>query len=91
MPDANVPIQPATVQVAAASVPIKVESTVDITGLTVLVQAVCLVDEFGRPLLPMSEATGALLLEAIKELSTVLITQGQGALLPSTRGLNDRI
>lgn len=87
MSDANINVQPASTAPAPASVQIKVFSAVDVIGNPVLVQAVALVDENGKPLQLMTEQTGLALVDAIQQLHSVLTLNGNGGLLPSGRGI----
>ena len=68
------------VTIAAASAPaavgyqpnIKTFTNKDANGLLVEVQAVCMTDEFGRTVGPMSEATGREILEQLRLLNALL-------------------
>lgn len=80
--DANIPVQPAAPVAQGPVLPVKTFAVTDINGVVVYVQAVCLVDELGRPVTPMSEATGQALLAAVKALHTTL-AQNVGDIPPA--------
>lgn len=87
MPETAIAVQPASSPAGASTASVKVFSTIDEGGRPVLVQAMCLVDENGKPYKPMSEETGQNLLMAIKALHAC-IANFNGDLLPSTSGLS---
>lgn len=87
MVDTVIAVQPAAAVTTAPIASVKVFSSVDANGATVLTQAMALVDEFGRTYQPMTEATGQDLVQAIKALHAHL-ANFNGDLMPSTRGLS---
>ena len=87
MADDKISVQPASPAPAAPPVGVKVLTVPSGDGVSqVVIQAVCLLNEFGRPVTPMSEATGQDLLAAIKALTAALTANAEG-LTPSTSGL----
>jgi hypothetical protein len=77
--DAVVIAPPAPVT-AAPAVPtlIKTFSATDAQGRTVEVQAVCLTDEYGRTVGPMSEQTGREIVEQLRILNALLAATQEG-------------
>ena len=85
MADSSLPVQPASPAPVSAPAQVKVFTLPGPGGTTVLAQAVAIVDDQGRLVAPLTESTGQALLEAIVNLTQVLVDQGQGALMPSSR------
>ena len=85
MADTEVPVAPP----GAPSTPfqIKFASATDANGVVTQIQCVTLVDELGRPVYPMTEATGQALLQAIRELTNAVAAGNSDTLIPSTPGL----
>lgn len=86
MADEIIAVAPSASAPTVAPVAIKMESAPDQNGRSVLIQAVCVVDEMGRPVQPMTQELGIDLLSAIKELHACL-ANSTGDLAPSTRGI----
>lgn len=87
MADQVVPVTPATQAPAATPVPLRMANSPNDSGVSVVTQAVYLVNDQGRVMTPMTEETGQDILAAIKELHTCL-ARFTGDLAPSTRGIS---
>jgi hypothetical protein len=95
MPDSNIPIQP-IVPPSAPGTPqpptpppfkIMTFTASDPAGNAVQIQAVSIVDEFGRPITPLTEATGNRIIHALSVIQK-LLAEADGGLTPDDDSLS---
>ena len=82
MAETSIPVQPAAAQgaVPPPPLPLKMVQASDSSGTEI--QAVCLFDDQGRAMYPMTEATGQRIVQLLSQLVS-MTAQYNGALLPS--------
>ncbi len=86
MAEISIPVQPAGSAVPGAIPPpplqLKMFSAVDSSGNAVLIQGMCLVDDQGRPYVPLTEATGQQMVKLLGHLIRTIVDNGQGGMYP---------